>query len=170
VARERLAYLFAALVECDEDAGVVSDLLNHRLRRQRQKVTTDSLKRSTFRTVLGLLQFRDWDGEHPVCAVALARQPALTAHLAELFAGVLVNRPYRREGKDALVKVVKALPKASPDAKDAKDVARRFGRALGTALPPAERRPLVDALRTRRDMNNDSLAGAFLSAVLISED
>lgn len=166
-AGERLAYLFAALVECDEDAGVVTQLLKHRLRKQRQAVATDALKRSTFLTVLGLVEFRDWLSDEPVCAVALARQPALTSHLADLFAGVLVNRLYRTEGKDALMKVVKALPAVCTEPEE---VARRFGRALGTALPPAERQPLVAVLRNRRDTHNDIPTGAFLSAVLISED
>ena len=66
-----------------------------------------------------------------------------------------------------LMKVVKALPAASTDAEE---VAWRFGRALGRALPPAERQPLVGILRRRKDTYNDDLAGVFLSAVLVSED
>ncbi|MFL6109882.1 MAG: hypothetical protein ACJ786_00795, partial [Catenulispora sp.] len=166
IARERLGYLFAALVECDEDAGVVTDLLRHRLRKQRRTATTNALKEATFTTVLGLLGFGDWHSDRPVCAVALARQPALTSHLAELFAGVLVNWPYRSAGKDALMKIVKAFPAVCGDARD---VAERFGRALGAALPPAERQRLYKTLRARRDAYNDDVAGVFLRAVLISE-
>lgn len=169
VARERLGYLFAALVECEEDATVVTELLRHRLRKQRQGAVPDSLKKTTFRAVLGLLQFRDWDSGRPVCAVALAHQPALTPDLADLFTGVLVNRLYRTEAKETLMKVVKALAATGPGARE---TARRFGLALGAALPPHERTLLVDVLgKQRRDAaRKDDLVGVFLGAVLTSED
>ncbi|WP_344667640.1 hypothetical protein [Catenulispora yoronensis] len=166
-AQEHLGYLFAALIECDEDATVVTELLRHRMRLQRRTAVTSKIKELTFQTVIGLLELLDWESEKPVCAIALAQQPAVTSELAELCARVLVFRPHRTEAKAALMKIVKALPETCSEPRL---TAQRFGRALGLALPAQERQLLFDALHPRRDPRNDDLAGVFLLAVRKPED
>ncbi|MFP3988663.1 hypothetical protein U9R90_14355 [Streptomyces sp. E11-3] len=165
-----MAALVAVLTQCREDAGVVLDALVYRLRKQRKTAVATRLKTMTFDTVLVVLSVRDLRTRVPVAAVLAERHPQLRVKIAELWAGVLCNRPRRVSALRTLRDTLRALDSTC---EKPRVVAEQLGRELGAALPPGER-PLLDtALRSPAARSGGAaaeLADIFLTAVLSAKD
>ncbi|KNB50366.1 hypothetical protein AC230_26435 [Streptomyces caatingaensis] len=160
-----MACLFATLADGREDAGVVLDALVHRLRKQCATPVATRVKALTLDTVLAVLTVAEPRTGRPVVAALTERQPRLAAPLAELWAGVLRNRPVRQAALAALRDVLHALPAACRAPRAA---AGRLGGALGAALPPDERPLLAAALGRdagRRRRPDPAVLARFLTAL-----
>jgi hypothetical protein len=165
-----LADLVAVLAECQEDAGVVFRALAHRLGVQRRTTVATQLRENTFDAVLAVLTVGDLRTGQPVCATLMERQPQLMGKLGELWAGVLCNRPRRTLALRALYDTLRTL---SAVGEEPRATADQFGRSVGAALPPDERRLLAAALRpaaVRSGNTTAALIDTFLTAVLSTED
>ncbi|MFE2281408.1 hypothetical protein ACFXAE_30075 [Streptomyces sp. NPDC059454] len=164
-----LAGLVALLLECGEDTGAVLRPLAYRLRALRATLTGHH-KETVLETVRALLGARDTRTGRLVGASLLEGAPGQSDRVAELWAGVLENRPRRGWALRVLHTTLRDLTAvtAEPD-----PVAERFGRSLGAALAPGERRHLATALRriaVRPAPETAALTDIFLTAVLSTED
>jgi hypothetical protein len=164
-----LAGLVALLLECGEDTGAVLRPLAYRLRALRTTLTGHH-KETVLETVRALLGARDTRTGRLVGASLLEGAPGQSDRVAELWAGVLENRPRRGWALRVLHTTLRDLTAvtAEPD-----PVAERFGRSLGAALAPGERRHLATALRriaVRPAPETAALTDIFLTAVLSTED
>jgi hypothetical protein len=158
-----LAGLVAVLAECGQDTGAVFRPLAYRRRAQRED------KESILDAVLTVLRARDARTQRLVCAGVLEREPRQTDTIGALWAGVLENLPRRSLAVRGLYATVRDLPAV---AERPEQVAGRFGRALGTALPAGERPRLETALRqvaARADETAAPSIDTFLSAVVSTE-
>ncbi|GAA0402640.1 hypothetical protein [Streptomyces luteireticuli] len=160
-----MAHLFALLADGQEDAGVVLDALVHRLRKQCAAPVATRVKVMTFDTVLAVLSVDGPGTGRPAVAALVERQPGTTARIAELWAGVLRNRPVRQAALAALRDTLHALPAVG---REPGATAGRLGGALAAALPPEERTLLATALGrnegSRRPVDPAVLTG-FLTAL-----
>ncbi|MCX5558455.1 hypothetical protein [Streptomyces sp. NBC_00038] len=165
-----LADLVAVLAECREDAGVVFRALAHRLGVQRRTNVATQLRENTFDAVLAVLTVGDLRTGQPVGATLMERQPQLIGRLGELWAGLLCNRPRRTLALRALYDTLRTL---SAVGEEPRTTAGQFGRSVGAALPPDERRLLAAALRpaaVRSGSTTAALIDTFLTTVLSTED
>ncbi|MFG2354443.1 hypothetical protein [Streptomyces sp. NPDC048521] len=164
-----LAGLVAVLAECGQDTGAVFRPLAYRLRAQRGTLTGQP-KENTLDAVLTVLRARDARTGRRMCAGVLEREPRQTDTIGELWAGVLENRPRRSLAVHGLYATLRDLPAV---AADPTEVAGRFGRSLGAALPRGDRPQLQKALRqvaARADEVTTPLIDTFLTAVPSTED
>jgi hypothetical protein len=147
-----MASLFTTLLRGGEgrDAVQVLTLLRDRLKKASApkagagKQSTSSREDQRTRelvmlTILEVLAIRDPKVGKPAITVFLNSQPEHRALVAELWAVVLRNRPYRLSALVALLNAVKGFGQLGGDPEAA---ARALGDALGDALPPAEHQPL----------------------------
>ncbi|WP_051767504.1 hypothetical protein [Streptomyces sp. NRRL S-37] len=164
-----LAGLVALLLECGEDTGAVLRPLAYRLRALRTTLTGRH-KETVLDTVRTLLGARDPRTGRLVGASLLDGDPAQSDRIAELWAGVLENRPRRGWALRFLHATLRDLTAVTAGPEPA---AERFGRSLGAALAPGERQHLATALRrtaVRPDPETAALTETFLTAVLSTED
>jgi hypothetical protein len=164
-----LAGLVAVLMECDEDTGAVLRPLAYRLKDQSGKRAAWHRER-TLDAVLTVLRARDALTDRLVCAELSARDPRQADTLGELWAGLLGNRPRRRQMLLGLEMTLRDLPAVTDEPKG---VAEQLGRSLGAALSPDERQLLGPSLRqmaVRPDEATAALIDIFLGAVLSTED
>ena len=168
-ARLALAGLVALLLDCGEDTGAVLRPLAYRLRALRT-TSTGHLRESVLDTVQTLLGGRDTRTGRLVGASLLEGSPEQSDRIAELWAGVLENRPRRGWALRYLHATLRDLTTVTAEPGP---VADRFGRSLGGALAPPERTHLGPALRrsaVRPTPETTALTDTFLTAVLSTED
>ncbi|MFI0710764.1 hypothetical protein ACH4SK_08925 [Streptomyces inhibens] len=164
-----LAGLVAVLAECGQDTGAVFRPLAYQLQSQR-KTLTGQRKESILDAVLTVLRARDAQTGRRVCAGVMERESRQTDTIGELWAGVLENRPRRALALHSLYATLRDLPAV---AAHPGQVAHRFGRSLGAALPAGEQPQLKSDLwqaAVRADEAAAPLIDTFLTAVLSTED
>lgn len=168
-----LARLFAALTEATGNALPILDWLAHQIGNDRRiGRAIDPL----IRAILSVLSARADGIGIPTVTAHLRSRPDSAVPLAELWAAVLVKRPYRRDALAALYDAVCAFDERDDD--DRERVRALFA-ALVAALPEKER-PLLahDLRRYAISRNTDenrleillSLLRVFLSPAVLSLD
>jgi hypothetical protein len=162
-----LAVLFANLVGSDTDAGIVINLVSHRLARYLERGDKPQLVGVAMLAGLMILTIRDPESGQPSIFSYINKYPDRVDVVTQLWARVLPHSMYRRRAMIALLDGLASLRKTT---EDPTGTAGALGAAFARALSPEEqeqfREDLTYTEATRRDRRpaNGSLARTLIEA------